>query len=72
MNIILKKKFIYYGKYKLRCSIGKRGITHNKKEGDRKSPRGIFKINSIFYIRDMFNIEQVFKKNNSVKLVIKN
>ena len=52
MNIKLINKFLYFNKYKLRCSIGKRGITHNKKEGDRKTPRGIFKINSIFYRKD--------------------
>ena len=63
MNIILKKKFIYYGKYKLRCSIGKRGITYNKKEGDQKTPGGIFKFRSIFYRKDRVkNLKTLLKK----------
>ena len=44
MNIELKNKFLYFQKYKLRCSIGKRGISINKKEGDKKTPKGKFKL----------------------------
>ena len=55
MNIKLVNKFLYLGKYKLRCAIGKRGITYNKKEGDRKTPRGIFGFKSIFYRKDRIN-----------------
>ena len=68
MNIILKKKFIYYGKYKLRCAIGKRGITYNKKEGDRKTPRGIFGFKSIFYRKDRINkLKTLIKKKKIEK-----
>ena len=52
MDIKLKNKFLYFDKYKLRCSIGKRGITSNKKEGDEKTPKGKFKLKYIFYIKD--------------------
>ena len=52
MNIILKNKFLYIGKYRLRCAIGKRGITLRKREGDLKTPKGSFKLNSIFYRKD--------------------
>ena len=52
MNIELKNKILYLNNYKLRCSIGKRGITANKKEGDEKTPRGIFDLKTIFYRRD--------------------
>ena len=31
MNIKLKGKYLYYLKYKIKCSIGKEGITKNKK-----------------------------------------
>ena len=69
MNIILKKKFIYYGKYKLRCSIGKRGITYNKKEGDQRTPRGTFKFESIFYRKDRIkDLRTLLKK----KIIQKN
>ena len=34
MNIIIKKHFLFYQGYKLKCSIGKSGIISLKKEGD--------------------------------------
>ena len=63
MNIKLKKKFIYFDKYKLRCSIGKRGITYKKREGDQKTPIGVFKFISIFYRKDRIsNLKTLLKK----------
>jgi L,D-peptidoglycan transpeptidase YkuD (ErfK/YbiS/YcfS/YnhG family) len=52
MNIKLKKKFLYFEHYRVKCAIGKRGITYKKKEGDKKTPSGVFKFNSIFYRKD--------------------
>ena len=49
MNIKLKKKFLYFNKHKIKCAIGKKGITANKLEGDNKTPAGVFKFKSIFY-----------------------
>ncbi|HIO51619.1 MAG TPA: transpeptidase, partial [Pelagibacteraceae bacterium] len=40
MNIIIKKHLLLYKGYKLKCSIGKSGITPSKKEGDLVSPKG--------------------------------
>ena len=34
MNIIIKKHFLLYKGYKLKCSIGKSGVTNSKKEGE--------------------------------------
>ena len=52
MNIKLKNKFLYFDKYKIKCAVGKRGITVNKREGDDKTPAGLFKFKSIFYRKD--------------------
>ena len=52
MNIKLKNKFLYYNEYKIKCSIGKRGITVKKIEGDNKTPAGRFRFKSIFYRKD--------------------
>ena len=52
MNIKLINKFLYFSKYRLRCAIGKRGITYNKKEGDQKTPRGTYKLETVFYRKD--------------------
>ena len=69
MHIKLKKKYLYYLQYKAKCSIGKRGITDSKVEGDNKTPRGSFKIISIFYRKDRIQEiktdikKEIIKKN---------
>ena len=62
MNIRLKGKYLYYLNYKIKCAIGKNGITKNKKEGDLKTPSGIFKIKKIFYRKDRIKIKTLLKK----------
>ena len=52
MNINIKKKFLYFKEYKIKCSIGKRGITSRKVEGDQKTPKGVFTIKSMLYRKD--------------------
>ena len=65
MNIKLKKKFLYFDQYKIKCAIGKRGITSKKVEGDYKTPRGTFTFGSIFYRKDRIN-----KIKTSLKKII--
>ena len=52
MNIIVKKHFLTYKGYKLKCCIGKSGYTNHKKEGDLKTPRGIFSLGLLYYRKD--------------------
>ena len=52
MDIKLKNKFLYFENYKLRCAIGKRGISSKKREGDKKTPRGRFKLKYVLYRKD--------------------
>ena len=52
MHIILKNKFLYFGHYKIKCAIGKRGISRNKREGDHCTPVGKFKFESLFFRKD--------------------
>jgi len=69
MNIILKNKILFIDNYKLRCSIGKRGITSNKKERDSKTPKGSFLLKSIFYRKDkIYNLRSSLRK----KIITKN
>ena len=63
MNIELKNKFIYFKNYKLRCAIGKRGISSRKLEGDKKTPKGEFKLKYILYRKDrIFDLKTKLKK----------
>ena len=53
MTIIIKNKdTLIFDDFKFRCSIGKLGFTKNKKEGDKKTPRGIFDIGNLYYRKD--------------------
>ena len=68
MNIKLINKFLYFDKYRLRCAIGKRGITYNKKEGDQKTPGGTLKFKYIFYRKDrIVNFRSQLKKKKIKK-----
>ena len=53
MIIFLKKKHtLQIDDFNFRCSIGKKGFTRNKKEGDKKTPKGIFSIEHLYYRQD--------------------
>ena len=52
MNIKIKKHFLYYKDYKLKCAVGKSGIKSNKKEGDLSTPKGVYKIGALYYRKD--------------------
>ena len=52
MHILIKKQFLYYNNYRIKCAIGKRGIKTKRKEGDFITPKGIFKIKLILYRKD--------------------
>jgi len=67
MNIKLKNKFLYFDKYKIKCAIGKRGITSKKIEGDEKTPKGTFTFISIFYRKDRIPRLKALLKKNVIK-----
>ena len=52
MNIIIKKNYLFFKDYKLKCSVGKLGIKKLKKEGDLATPRGLFKLGLLYFRGD--------------------
>ena len=52
MIITLKKKYIRFNNYKVKCAIGKSGIKKNKREGDKFTPKGKFRLNYVLYRSD--------------------
>ena len=53
MTILVKNKHtLHIDGFKFRCCIGKKGLTKNKKEGDKKTPKGTFEIENLYYRRD--------------------
>ena len=52
MNIKIKKHLLLYKDYKLKCAVGKSGITNSKKEGDLATPKGTFGLGMFYYRKD--------------------
>jgi len=53
MLIILKNKHtLQVDEFNFKCCIGKNGLSFIKKEGDKKTPKGTFKIENLYYRRD--------------------
>ena len=52
MHIFIKNKKLILDKYRIKCAIGKRGIGNKKREGDKITPKGKFKIKTILYRKD--------------------
>ena len=61
MRIIIKnKETLLYDDFTFKCCIGKNGITNNKIEGDKKTPKGVFSLGPVFYRKD--RIKNLFTK----------
>jgi len=53
MTIFVKDKHsLQIDDFKFKCCIGKNGSTKNKKEGDKKTPKGIFNIENLYFRKD--------------------
>ena len=53
MTILIKNKHtLQVDDFKFRCCIGKKGSTSNKKEGDKKTPKGTFEIENLYFRKD--------------------
>ena len=53
MLITLKNKdTLHYKNFYFKCSIGKNGLSSNKKEGDKKTPKGTFNLDKLYYRKD--------------------
>ena len=53
MTIILKNKVtLKFDDFYFKCSIGKKGLTKKKIEGDKKTPVGTFSLGNLYYRAD--------------------
>ena len=67
MIIILKNKHsLKIDNFKFKCCVGKKGIDKEKTEGDKKTPKGIFKLGSVYYRND--RIKKPFTKLKCIKI----
>tara|TARA_B110000438_G_scaffold233038_1_gene228957 strand:+ start:1690 stop:2181 length:492 start_codon:yes stop_codon:yes gene_type:complete len=70
MNILIKNNYLYYKDYKLKCALGKLGLSRLKKEGDLTTPRGTYKLGLLYYRKDRIKSLkcQIRKKNIKKKM----
>ena len=53
MTIFIKNKHtLQIDEFKFKCSVGKKGLTNEKKEGDKKTPKGNFEIENLYFRKD--------------------
>ena len=65
MPILVKNKHtLLIDEFKFRCCIGKKSTTINKKEGDKKTPKGTFEIENLYFRKD-----RIKKPETSLKCV---
>ena len=63
MTIFLKNKHtLKIDDFNFKCCIGKNGVTRRKREGDYKTPSGIFKIGKLFFREDRIKKPKTFLK----------
>ena len=49
---VKKKQALNLGNFEFKCAIGKNGISIKKIEGDKKTPKGTFKLENLYYRKD--------------------
>ena len=53
MVILIKnKQTLQIDQFKFKCCVGKNGSTINKKEGEKKTPKGTFEIENFYFRKD--------------------
>ena len=68
MTIFVKNKHtLQIDEFKFKCCIGKKGSTINKKEGDRKTPKGTFKIENLYFREDRIKKPLTLLKSIKIK-----
>ena len=68
MIILLENKHsLQVDEFKFKCCIGEKGLTLNKKEGDKKTPKGIFSVENVYYRKDRIDIPDTKLKYIEIK-----
>ena len=69
MQIIIKSNnTLKFDDFEFKCVLGKNGKSSKKKEGDQKTPKGIFSLGSLFYRKDRIkSIQTKLKKRPITK-----
>ena len=63
---VKNKDTLIFDDFVFQCVVGKKGTSRNKKEGDFKTPRGLFKLSTVYYRAD--RIKNIQTKLNLKKI----
>ncbi len=65
MTIIIKNKYtLKLDEFYFKCSIGLNGVSAQKKEGDKKTPKGIYELENLYFRED-----RIKKPKTSIKSI---
>ncbi len=68
MTIYLKNKdTLIFEDFEFKCTIGKKGLSKNKKEGDKKTPTGRFKLGNLYFRSDRIKKPETVIKSVPIK-----
>ena len=68
MIIFLKNKHtLQVDDFYFQCSIGKKGVSAKKIEGDKKTPVGTFKIEHLYFRKDRINLPKIAFRSIEIK-----
>ena len=68
MTIFVKNKHtLQIEEFKFKCCIGKGGSSSYKREGDKKTPKGIYKIENLYFRKDRKNKPSTLLKCVEIK-----
>ena len=68
MTIYLKNKdTLIFEDFEFKCTIGKKGLSKNKREGDKKTPTGRFKLGNLYFRSDRIKKPETVIKSVPIK-----
>ena len=68
MIIFLKNKHtLQIDDFYFKCAIGKNGLSKKKVEGDKKTPKGTFEIQHLYYRSDRIKLPNTYLKTIKIK-----
>ena len=64
---VKNKNTLIIDNFRFKCCIGKNGMTSNKKEGDFSTPKGLFKLEKLYFRKDRVGILNCNIKKKIIK-----
>ena len=65
--IIENKDTLIFDDFKFRCCVGKGGFSKDKREGDKKTPIGRFKLDYLYFRKDRKRKPKTILKTIAIK-----